>query len=1101
MMTTQNQPPEDIQAFYARKLYALLQASTKENSDASVLPQLYETIPELRQAATWWQQYGQQIEDISSASDRANLHPKSELSQTDDVDVRHPISGQSQRLDRIERKSIDERSQQILEAKRQLETEADSAVALKQLYWWCWRFYPELREGRQTALLNPAHHILPDCPLPSYKSTVAALSGAMFLSGWQQEDEPQQPYLLLFTFSPVQEFIKASRKFADFWSGSYMLHYLSARLCWRIAQDYGPDAVITPSLWGQEIIDALLVKDYPAFKDFFQDTNKSSEYTDPVSLFNRRESASLSTAGFPNTITALVPGREHAIALGQALQTELQKVWSGIAEKVREHIKSRVLEHLSGDGVDETWEQLKGLFSEQEQPIYRRELEKLQQPGCWEWNKLWKAQIENTWQPYFVAVPLGHPDTSFVAAASDENWRDLQNVIALPRDLLPTDAEQQTYQQLNVGTWWGSLQARLGQSMQAIKNTRRWQIPIAPGERSSLSGQFSALHPFLHYQGHLKHGRGMAAGSMRLFWQLMSLAYPGLFDGSERLNALELTKRMAWIYGGVAEELGIDISETKTRIQKQREYVEKHREVADSSKQAADSQRPERKFKIEQIIQLRFEFFSRFPNTSSIAAGRFVHDHPEVAERYWQNLEESIRENLPKQRRAFRLLTRVRPTNISKTDRKLNSGRLYSRKNLNGVMFSSKWLAQDLTLNKDSKRQSEAGLDKKDVTSILRGLVSKAHQDIGFGDSSPADWWVLLLADGDGMGQYVNGRKLHPYKEYLIEELVNRGGIDEPTWNEFRDNTQKRMGPATHIGLNRALLDFSNRLVPHLTEHRFCGKVIYSGGDDVLVALPLADLPGYVRSLRAAWCGDQDPEHQFDHRDGCGYWHPPDPLPDDLQHLPKRPLFTMGTGATMSMGIIIAHKSVPLPTVLEKLWEAEADRAKKLLGGQPADVEEDKIPAKDGLCFRVIYGSGNTLEALMKGYLLEYWWEMIRGFQDHDLSPVFNRLAEELPKHAAVTERDHLCCQAAKAILLRREDQLSEDVQTAILTWLSKWESWAWAARQADEQAIGTTLDDLAALLRFTAFWVSRRRQELSWVNGLSQVGNSQTEEPEVSYV
>ena len=30
-----------------------------------------------------------------------------------------------------------------------------------------------------------------------------------------------------------------------------------------MAQEYGPDAVITPSLWGYEIIDALLVREYP----------------------------------------------------------------------------------------------------------------------------------------------------------------------------------------------------------------------------------------------------------------------------------------------------------------------------------------------------------------------------------------------------------------------------------------------------------------------------------------------------------------------------------------------------------------------------------------------------------------------------------------------------------------------------------------------------------------------------------------------------------------------------------------------------------------------------------------------------------------------
>ena len=127
-----------------------------------------------------------------------------------------------------------------------------------------------------------------------------------------------------------------------------MLHYLSVRLCWHIAQEYGPDAVITPSLWGQEIIDALLVKDaYSGFAAFFQrdiDLNKFCELYPVAERFKDRESASLSTAGFPNTITALVPSKEKAIALGQALQDKLQEIWCDVALKVREAVKRPIME-------------------------------------------------------------------------------------------------------------------------------------------------------------------------------------------------------------------------------------------------------------------------------------------------------------------------------------------------------------------------------------------------------------------------------------------------------------------------------------------------------------------------------------------------------------------------------------------------------------------------------------------------------------------------------------------------------------------------------------------------------------------------------------
>ena len=283
------------------------------------------------------------------------------------------------------------------------------------------------------------------------------------------------------------------------------------------------------------------------------------------------------------------------------------------------------------------------------------------------------------------------------------------------------------------------------------------------------------------------------------------------------------------------------------------------------------------------------------------------------------------------------------------------------------------------------------------------------------------------------------------------------------------------MGPATHVGLNRALLDFSNRLVPYITEQRFCGKVVYSGGDDVMSVLPLEDLPEYLRSLRAAWRGDPDPQGEFithptsDHSK-TGYWHmkPGKSLPG----IPDRPLFTMGESATLSAGIIIAHKSVPLPTVLESLWKAESDRAKKM-------------PGKDGFCFKVIYGNGNELEALMSGELLEQWWTCIENLTDdkiESLAPALYRLSEELPQRVSVFPDCPLIRKAAEVILDRREEQLQTRFD-AVLAWIGDWETWAIKkqAGEANKPPIGTEIQDLSKLLRFTAFWVDKRVERLAW--------------------
>jgi CRISPR-associated protein Cmr2 len=152
----------------------------------------------------------------------------------------------------------------------------------------------------------------------------------------------------------------------------------------------------------------------------------------------------------------------------------------------------------------------------------------------------------------------------------------------------------------------------------------------------------------------------------------------------------------------------------------------------------------------------------------------------------------------------------------------------------------------------------------------------------------------------------------------------------------------------------------------------------------------------------------------------------------------------MGEGATMSIGVVIANKGIPLPTVLENLWEAEKHRAKK-------------IPGKDGLCFRVIYQSGNTLEALMKGELLEQWWDWLKQGPELDLGPVLYRLAEELPLRCVISANNKLFKLATTTILARldRAEKL-EPVRELLVNWINAWESWAFEF-QGKSEALGTT--------------------------------------------
>ncbi|NJL23690.1 MAG: hypothetical protein HC895_27470 [Leptolyngbyaceae cyanobacterium SM1_3_5] len=238
--------------YYSRKLYALLHESHGSHF-FDRLDCFNDCLEALQQ---WWETQGKLASELTSTADRINLSDAPSSSQA--FEIHHPISGQKLEIAANKPQPNADQAQLIdaINAVWHSIAALEPDARMQQLFTWCWRFMPE-SSGR--SLLTPADRVLPDTALHSHNSAVSALTGALFSPDWQG-GEPDRPYIVLFTFSPVQEFIKASRKFLDFWAGSYLLHYLSAVLCWEAAQLYGADAIITPSLWSQEIIDALIAQ-------------------------------------------------------------------------------------------------------------------------------------------------------------------------------------------------------------------------------------------------------------------------------------------------------------------------------------------------------------------------------------------------------------------------------------------------------------------------------------------------------------------------------------------------------------------------------------------------------------------------------------------------------------------------------------------------------------------------------------------------------------------------------------------------------------------------------------------------------------------------
>ena len=150
---------------------------------------------------------------------------------------------------------------------------------------------------------------------------------------------------------------------------------------------------------------------------------------------------------------------------------------------------------------------------------------------------------------------------------------------------------------------------------------------------------------------------------------------------------------------------------------------------------------------------------------------------------------------------------------------------------------------------------------KRDKLSLAREAVQRllnTVQDLELTPSRPSPYYALLMADGDQMGEQIRNAATH--------------------------------GPEKHVAISEALAEFASREVYRLIEEKYAGRVMYTGGDDVLALLPLPNALAAAEDLRQAYSARMA----------------------GLLEMP-----------TMSAGIAIAHHLSPLSQVLQAARQAE----------------------------------------------------------------------------------------------------------------------------------------------------------------------------------
>ncbi|NPA53831.1 MAG: type III-B CRISPR-associated protein Cas10/Cmr2 [Aquificae bacterium] len=146
-----------------------------------------------------------------------------------------------------------------------------------------------------------------------------------------------QNAVLIFTFSPVQGFIEASRRTRDFFTGSYILSWLTFKVMYRLTKEHGinPDDFIYPVL-----------KSQPLYHLFKNESDIDIE--------------SLAIANFPNRFVLKVDydkGKELITQLKDMFREEWKEIANSIFDKFLKDVamKKRLIEHEIHE--DELWDQ------------------------------------------------------------------------------------------------------------------------------------------------------------------------------------------------------------------------------------------------------------------------------------------------------------------------------------------------------------------------------------------------------------------------------------------------------------------------------------------------------------------------------------------------------------------------------------------------------------------------------------------------------------------------------------------------------------------------------------------------------------------------
>lgn len=423
-----------------------------------------------------------------------------------------------------------------------------------------------------------------------------------------------------------------------------------------------------------------------------------------------------------------------------------------------------------------------------------------------------------------------------------------------------------------------------------------------------------------------------------------------------------------------------------------------------------------KRFAQSQVLQEDFGLKGGFPSTSEVAAAAFKKRLLEVLQD--PRVQKALEEFLSNAKLLVgSVASKVLPHLEEAASKLKGQARELAERllQLDGeYLFLDTWTVRRL-------QEEQPEITEKNVQEGRKAL-EQLYKEVG---QAPCRYYAILYMDGDHMGRWLSGthEQLATFGDILHPEVRQQLKKDI-TWEEWL--SQRRIiTPAIHAAISHALGIFSLRLVPHIVEMRYPGRLIYAGGDDVLALVPLEYALSVARELRWAFSGhirfangELQVISEKDAVSGYVQWD-------------KELLLTMGPAATASIGMVFAHHLQPLDLVLQAVRRAEK-AAKNGYGRNALAVE---VLKRSGETFTV----GTRWRDQTVGDVVAFLQKVVQWLQEEKLSAKWPYgvqaelpVLKGLPPEAQQAELCRLLRRQARENLL---EQAAEELSAKLVDW------------------------------------------------------------------